>query len=444
MPELLSQSVVKKLLRAGISHKDQGLISYVTSQANAPSWDMALLRHPELRTKYWKAMVALQEELVPNYISIDDLYMKLWNLFKEVVSNRSVYQIGSKLDEKINEFSRDVKKPLMTFDIIYEIKNFDVGNGHFGSGDVEIFKLTPDYLQGLLLNGETSSLRTDLVKEWAGRSVARVEVSAAEIDRVYESGIIKVNSILNVVRLAAVRERFGQLDDEMFLWELGESISIPRVKPKEGTLLGVSYHRGFLPLIIPMDKIIAKGLENENSWKYILDGKLPEDINRRLIRAIEWISHAITSESLDYKLVNLCTALEILLLPNYRGKTKGELIALRQVLLGRGGHYIPTAILYLYEKRCDIVHNGALGITSHSDYWNLLACCLQTVQNIAHLSQRYPHIPELEPLLYIVENKETLHGFIKHCKQGIYEGHGIRGIKKAAEERLKLCQKSAP
>lgn len=441
MAELMCHSVVKKLLRAGISHKDQGLISYLDSQDNPPTWDIFLIRFPQLRKKYWGAMVALQRELVPNYISIDRLYSSLWNLFREVVLNRSAYQIMAKLDEKINDFCKEVKKPLTTFDVIYEIKNFDIGSKHFNLGNIEIFKITSDYLKGLDLNEEASFMQANIFSEWVGKSVAKVEVNASEIDRAHDSGIIKVNSVLNVIRLAAVRERIGRLDDEMFLWELGESITIPKIKPKEGPLLMESYYRGFRPLIIPMDNSITKGLESESSWKYILDSNLPEDINRRIIRATEWISHAITSDSLDYKLVDLCTALEILLLPNHREGTKGELIALRQVLLGRGVSYVPTAILYLYEKRCNIIHSGALEITSYSDYWNLLICCLQVVQNIVNLSQQYPHIHELEPLLYIVENKETLGDFIKRCEQGMYEGQGINDIQKAARNRLKQCQK---
>ena len=440
MPELRCLPMVKKLLRAGISYKGDSLINYLVSQDSAPSWDIALVRNPELREKHWQAMVALQEELVPNYISVEDLYRNLWNLFKEVLLNKSFYQIRPNLDDKINDFCKEVKKPLRTFTIIYEIENFHIEGKHFNVGDVEVFQLTSDYLQRFVFNEDASSMQTSMVNEWADKSVAKVEVNASEIDRAYESGIIKVNSVLNVIRLAAARERISRLDDEMFLWKLGKSITIPKVKPQERTLLSETYHRHFHPLIVDMGSSIEEALKTEGSWQYILDGKLPEDTNRRIIRAIGWISHGVTANSLDYKLVDLCTALEILLLPNHKEGTKGELIALRQVLLGRGVSYVPTAILYLYEKRSNIIHSGALEITSYSDYWNLLICCLEVIRNIVHLSQQYPLIPTLEGLMGVVENEETLLDFIKHCEEGAFEGPKIKDIQKTAKERLRKCQ----
>lgn len=440
MPELISKSIVKDLLKAGISYEDQkGLTNYLKSQDTAPYWGILLvtISQSQLRKKYAKAMTALHNELVPNYISADGLYSSVWNLFKEVVLNKSVYQTSSNLDVKISEFCREVKKPLNAFDVVHEIRNFDVGSQHFNLGNVEVFKLTSDYLRSLGLNEETSAMQANMFSRWVGRSVAKVEVSASEIDRAYESGIIKVNSILNVVRVTTVWERLSQLHDEMFLWELGERLAIPKVKPKRGTLWGVSHHRGYRPLIIPMGDSIAKGLENKKGWKYILDGNLPEDINRRIIRAIEWISHSITAYSLDYKLVDLCTALEILLLPNHKEGLKGGLIALRQVLVGQGSFNSPTGLLYWYDKRSNIIHTGALEVTSYSDYWHLLICCLEVVQNIVRLSRQYPHIQELEQLLSVVENKETLEDFIRHCDQGMFKGRKINAIKKAAEEQLK-------
>jgi hypothetical protein len=335
---------------------------------------------------------------------------------------------------------QQVKEPLKTFDIIYEIKNFDVGSKHFSFGDVEIFKLTTDYLQKLLLSGKVSSIRTDAVEEWPDTSVIKTKVEAPEIDEVYEAGKTKANNVLNIIRLAAVRERISQLDDEMFLWELDKSITMPRVKPEKGTLLSISAQRGSRPLIVDMGNTITKGLESEKTWISILNGELPEDISRRLFRAAEWISHAVTSDSLDYKLVDLCTSLEIMLLPNHEGGPKGAPIALRQVLIGRGTSYTPEAVLYLYDKRSTIVHSGILNTTNHSEYWNLLICCFQVLASIVRLSKQYPHMQELKNLLDIVEDKEALEKFIKKCELGIYNGYKINSIKNYAVRLLKKCQ----
>lgn len=435
MPELICQSVVKRLLKAGICYKDQkSLINYLNSQQDAPNWDIALVWIPELREKYWQTMVELQKELVPQHVSLQDLYPKQWKLFREVVLNKAEFHSAVKLQEKIDDFSTEIKRPLIAFDVIYEIRNFSVGAQHFTIGNVEIFNLTDEYLQSLDLT------QTDVFSNWEGKFVAKVEVNASDTGGANDLGKTVVSIALNVLRLGVRKEFISRSSDSLFLWELGNSIVIPKVKPKEGILFSVFDNSELYPFMADLGNTIGTLLEDESVWKYILDEKLPKDISVRMQRAIEWISHSITSKSLDYKLVDLCTALEIMLLPNHKRRLKGELIALRQVLIGQGSSYAPAGILYLYEKRSNIIHSGALEITNYLDYWHLLICCLQVLESIVRLSQRYPDKWEMEDLLSIVENKETLENFIRYCELGMYEGKGISKIKKAAEERLAQCQ----
>ena len=437
MPISLSRNKLKTLLRYTLCFPDHGaLVKYVNSQDAIPSWDIIFVTIPELRSKYRWALIALNRELVPNHISSEDIYMKLWGLFKEVVLDVKSYQTGQSLNQKILEFYNDVKKPLQIFDIIYEIKNFDVGNIRLNFCNVEIFKVTEGDLNKLNLKLGASALQNNIFEEWIGSSVAKTEVSVSDIGRAYEAGIAAVSNVLNTIRLVAVRERIGRALDEMFLWELDRSITIPKVKPKSGISLSTSYYRGVRPLIVPMDQTILKGLDNIKSWQHILEGNLPEDINNRIIRAIKWISHAITSSDLDYKLVDLCTALEIMLLPDHKEGLKGGLIALRQVLVGRGTYYEPVAIFNLYEKRSSIIHSGTLEITSYSDYWHLLICCFEVLNNITEISRRNLALKSLKDLLGTIENSESLQSFIEHCDSGFYEGDGIDKIKEAAEEQL--------
>lgn len=437
---LLSANSIRELIRTA-QHNRKVLIDYLISQKEVPHWNTFLLGIPDLRKKYWRSLVDLHMELVPSHISSQDLYGKLWELFKEVTVNASDYQTRERLNQRLSEFSELVKKPLMTFDIIYEIKNFEIGANRFVFRNVEIFKLTSEDLQSLGLDANESVMQDRIFKEWVDRSVAKVEVNVSEISRAYESGLNTVTSILDVIRLVAVRERIGGLDDSMFLWELGESITIPKVRPEKGTLFQTTYHLGFRPLIVPMNEIIHNGLANQSIWQYILDGNLPTDIDTRVMRAIRWITHAVTANSLDYKLVDLCTALEILLLPNHKSGTKGELISLRQVLIGRGSSYVPEAILSLYEQRSDIIHSGTLDIISFLHYWHLLICCLDVIRNIVNLSRQNPSIEKLEDLIGIVETTESLQRFIRHCDIGIYNGQGISDIRKAAEEQLTEIEK---
>ena len=365
---------------------------------------------------------------------MQDLYPKLWKLFREVVLNKAEFHSAVKLQEKIDDFSTEVKRPLIAFDVIYEIRNFSVSAQHFTIGNVEVFNLTDEYLQSLDL------MQTEVFSNWEGKFVAKVEVNASDTGGANDLGKTVVSTALNVLRLGVRKEFISRSSDSLFLWELGNSIVIPKVKPKERILFSVFDNSELYPFMADLGNTIGTLLEDKSIWRFILDAKLPEDINRRIIRAIEWISHSITSKSLDYKLVDLCTALEIMLLPNHKRRLKGELIALRQVLIGQGSSYSPAGILYLYEKRSNIIHSGALEITNYLDYWHLLICCLQVLESIVRLSQRYPDQWEMKDLLSIVENKETLENFIRYCELGMYEGKEINKIKKAAEGRLAQYQ----
>lgn len=439
MPDPKYQSPVRKLLRAAILHHDHpGLVKYLDSEPNVPEQNLLLANYPQLCEKYWDAMVSLGRDLVPNHISSAGLYTSLWNLFREVVLNRTVYQESQKLDAKINEFCGSVKPPLSTFEVMYEVENLDVGSSHLRLGNVEIFKLTTDRLRSMGLNENALVTKDSALSGLMCKSVAKIKVSASESDRALESGIAMVKSALNVVKLVAVRQRVSYLDEEMFMWRLGRYMVMRQPDAGRTMLLTIGSRLGSRPLTTAMDASITQGLGNESTWTYILDGRLPEDINRRILRAMGWISHAITADTLDYRLVDLCTALEILLLPNHKSGTKGELIALRQVLLSRGeGAHLPTYILYLYDKRSSIIHSGALEITSYSEYWQLLLCCFQVLRRITLLSQQNPHVSDLERLLSLVQNKKTVEDFIKDCREGAFRGYKIGELRRTAEKLLK-------
>ena len=113
-------------MRSAINYQNrQSLVEYINALTSVSDWDLLLWTFPELKEKYRQALVALHRELVPNYISVQDIYSKLWELFKEIALNANQYQIKINLDGKLSEFCSGVKKPLTTYDILYEIKNFD-------------------------------------------------------------------------------------------------------------------------------------------------------------------------------------------------------------------------------------------------------------------------------------------------------------------------------
>ena len=438
MIELISQSGVKKLLQAGINYKGDSLSKYLESQADAPRWDTFLIGIPQLRKKYWEAMVTFQRELVPQHISLQDLYSKLWELFKEVTLKRTEFQSAAILNQKVNDFAAEVKKPLRTFNVIYEIMNLNIGIRNITAGNVEIFQLRKEHLQ--TSEPEKYVITETLVDSWEGRFVARLEVSASETDGANLLGRVEVEKTLNVLRLGIRKECIGRSSDSLFLWEIGNSLVIAKTIPEEGHLFSLFNNREIYPFTADIGDMFEKILDEESTWSQVLNVRLPEDIQIRVERAIEWISLAITEQSNDHKLIHLCTALEVLLLPDHNNGKKGEPIALRQLLVGQNVFQEPTGILSLYEQRGDIIHGGHLNITTYQEYVHMLDCCLSVLIKIVHLAQRFSDVDTLKGLLGKVENRETLGDFIKHCKMGIYEGKGINKIIKAAEKRLEQCK----
>src|SRR4030042_289873 len=373
MPNLNCNTTLRKLMESAIYYEDyQKLVNYINALSTTPDWDFHLWTMTKLREEYRQSLVALHKELVPNYISTQDIYFKLWELFKEITLNANQYQIEKNLDRKLSEFCGDVKKPLTPYDIIYEIKYFDIGESAFTFGNVDLFKLDAERLVKMRLIKNTSVVKDTVFGEWVGKSVIKTEVSISELDRAYESGLNTVSNVLDAIRLVAVWGRLNKLNGELFLWELGKSMTIPKEVNYEGMVVRTTYHRGFRPLIIPMDETIKKGLNDQKAWNHLFDESLPEDIYTCLSRAIKWITQAVTTNGLDFKIVYLCTALEIMLLPEYKQPPKGARLALRHVLLGHGNGLTPEAVLHLYDKRSSIIHDGSLEITDYSAYLNLL------------------------------------------------------------------------
>jgi hypothetical protein len=263
MAELLCRSTIEKLLKSGINYRDyKRLVQYLKSQIDAPIWDIALVWTPEVREKFWYAMGELQRELVPQYIDINSLYNKLWGLFREVVLNKSIFQDSVTLKSKVSDFAVEVKKPLVTYEVLYAIKYFSIEKRPIKLGNVEIFELTEDYLRSLELG------QSLIDEKWVGKPVVKIIVEATEIGNALATGRAMAESALNLLRVAVRKESLSE-PDYMFLWELGSAIAVPREKPRDGTAWAIGGDPKISPLTINMGDRIAKSLGDTNIWNYV-------------------------------------------------------------------------------------------------------------------------------------------------------------------------------
>ena len=163
---------------------------------------------------------------------------------------------------------------------------------------------------------------------------------------------------------------------------------------------------------------------------------LPGNIRDRVLQSIYWIEHSTTHETDDHKLVDLCTALEILLLPEGpHVRNKGTVIALRHNLLGGGLN--PSTVKWMYERRNDVVHGKPLPVVGQQETWHLKSVCYATIRLIIRASTDRPDALKLQCLMRTIETNEKLTAFVELAEQGLYESSLLPDLVKEARKRLK-------
>lgn len=445
MERLVCRNTIRKLLAKLLEDVKPERLARITGQEDFPHPTILsnLLGEPLARI-YWHALGEISKELVPQHVGQSELNDTLWALFQEVAANSASYHPSGRLRNRLDKFTQDVKRPLYTFEVAYCIGNLDLGGEVFPIGTVRFFTMDDNQatLWGLT---EDNPAASHARPHWMHHPAAAVEVQAADGRRALETGLAQVTSSMDLLRFAGVIgiiSAFSSFQDELFLWGLNGRSITRQIRPNQPS---ITYHREhrFRPLIAEMGSHIKKGLAPElSSLQAIANGELPDEISRHLQRAINWISSGITRERLDDKVVDLCTALETLLLPNYKGGQKGQMIALRHRLIGGGSN--PIGISALYDLRSKIVHGSVLNLSQYLDYWHLLVICFATLDNLVNLAKRNPTVQNLADLIVIVETRDNLKRVINLLETSmIIKGKKAREIKALARKRLKELEQVA-
>lgn len=437
---LFCRDKVRKLLHALLEESDtKRIAASVEQEPFPPRVPLSYVLGERLSRMYYAALNDLMRELVPQHAAQHDLAQALWELFGEVAADPVSYRIRKRLRNRLDKFIQEGKKPLKLFEVAYRISNLNLGTGSFSFGGVHFFTMDDTELTRWGISKEDALLSHEY-DNFVGQPVAMIQVEVADDARAYETGLREVLLGLDLLRLAGVWARISRLDDEMFLWKLEGQCMARQIEPPH-PYPSWGWHRTFRPLIIDMAEHIRKGLEPANSnLLAIANGELLEEITSHLKRAISWISSSVTRERLDDKVVDLCTALETMLLPSYEGGRKGQMIDLRHRLIG--GDWVPGGILQLYELRSKIVHGGALNVSRGLDYWYLLLMCFEALKLLVSHAKRKPHVQTLEELIKTVETQESLEDYVDFFQRGIFRGKSAARVLKVAKKRLRELQRS--
>ena len=240
---------------------------------------------------------------------------------------------------------------------------------------------------------------------------------------------------ITLMKVSALRGLAGRTsDDELLQWKLSGHYLVRPASAEEPSEWLWGFHRPFGPLVIELGNYIKQGIDR---LRLELLSELPEDIRDRVLRSIYWIAHSATHEADDHKFVDLCTVLEILLLPEGKqAARKGAAIALRYNLLG--GELSPAAVKWMYDRRNDVVHGKPLPVVGELDTWHLRLVCYTTVALIVGASADQPDVRTLRELIGTVETEERLTTFVQRAEKGIYQGSSLSDLVREARDKLKL------
>lgn len=393
----------------------------------------------DLAAKFWFALNEVRVELVPHHARDTDILNAFWDeLVCEVSANPQMYlEQPEALDDLIDRFGNCWKQPLSEFEVIYSIDYLAVGQEPITLLGVEFFAPTDEALaQRDIPESEVARW----IKGGRTHTLAVVRASAATIDIAFEAGRDQVVDAITLMKVSALRGLARRTaTDELLQWKLSPRYLARQVTfgaPPATRLRG--FHRQFGPSVDDLGNHIRQGIDGLRLEQL---NDLPESIRERILRAMYWIGHSATHETDDHKFVDLCTALEVLLVPEGKGVTrKGTVIALRYNLLG--GDLNPSAVKWMYDRRNDVIHGSRLPLVAPQDTRHLRLVCYTVVQAIVRTSVDLPGKLTLKDVIRTVETEDRLTTFIERTEKGIYKGPLLPHILKEAQSRLKRLRRS--
>ena len=405
-----------------------------------PEFDFTLLEHrigTKLANGVLSALSELLAELVPKHAEHTRLVNAYWDdLISEVSTNSRIYsESPHSLAGLVDQFGKRWKTPLHRFEIIYSINNLQLDGKTIRLLGVEFFSPAHNSLV-------ERSIPKSEIERWADDdgflTLASVEADASSALIAHEAGRDQLNRAVILMRTAALRALFGKTaTDEFMQWEVSKHYCVRPAGTTDVVVSGWGFEGQIGPFVIELGDDILYG-SDDLKLNYIAD--LPGDIRDRIIRSLYWVAYSTSHQSDDHKIVDLCTALEILLLPEgRRARNKGALIALRFYLLG--GDLDPGAVKWMYDRRNDVIHGNALPVVGPRETWTLRGVCYTAVKLVIRAAAAHEGAVTLGEVIYAIETVERLEGFLMLNDYGVYKDRLAPAV--IGEARRRLTKRNA-
>ena len=402
-----------------------------------PELDFTVLKYrigKDLANQLLSVLYEIRREIVPKHADNNSLVNAFWDeLVCEVVTNRDSYINDQQtVISLIDKFGQIWKPPLHNFIVAYAICYLDLGSDIIILNGVRFLPLDDAGIS-------EADIPRSTAERWSKRdgclAFAITEVTAASSDLAFPAGKDQVDDAIALMRASALRglSPTGHTDD-LVQWHLSGDYFVRPMSSNGSSVLVEGSHRQFGPFMVDLSDYIRHGIK-ELQLEALAD--TPNGVREPLHRAIYWIAHSATHESHDHKLLDLCTALEILLLPDgSRISNKGAVLALRYSLLG--GTFNPTSVKWMYDRRNEIVHGDRLWIVEPRDIWYLRLLCSEIIRLIVQAPASRHEVATLKNIIESVETRNTITTFLMRVEDGWYDNNPLLcSLVEEAKRRLK-------
>ena len=287
----------------------------------------------------------ISKEPEAEHLTVHEIEDNLYNFILYVLDGN---EEKSKIKAKVKENIKNLLHPYVHWFVISPLDSVKTEIEINFNDENFIKKIQKNDFEKYFFNDERSKQNFD--KEYLSKTAIFVSVTANNPDSVLQKGKEKINELLDLLQF-----NFG--DNYFYSIEKPNAFLVIHKENKTGKQNWASNKKPICN--IQNDKKV----ELEKLIKLTEEFFFPQydlKINRNILTAIRWFADAVKSENLDDKLSKYFVSLESLLLPETLGE-KGERLTYRITLLWsriQGTFTLPDQILWLYERRSEIIHKG--------------------------------------------------------------------------------------
>jgi len=315
----------------------------------------------------------LRQEQVLEYLKNKELDDVLWKFVCKIIINYKYFRRNpKKLDEEIDNFLKDISKPLETYEVFVPIISLAIER-EIKIDDVVIKKFDHSMFENLPVpsDDETNKMFNEIINvHFANKTVAIVSVVGNNHELICLRGREKVNKVLNVLRV--ILSKKIMFVEEQLLFRIGEIIIY---RSNDSQNYGLYWIRDRKPIHLNIKELEERVEDYFRTITEIFENEdLSSEIKDTILRALTWVNKAILEEDLDLKIVFLSTALETILTKE-SDKRKGETLAYRMMILNselKEPFVNPLKIFWIYELRSRVIHGSELGVATKDEYNTML------------------------------------------------------------------------